>query len=118
MTPSDTGPPDIPDEITAALETSSDDQLREIIHYAQQLLREPSPLTEALESREGEELVRMEDHGEFTIVVVERPNETGAARGPFAYRVQWEPDIDEAEGKFRWHYLGRVSGDSGGAGDD
>ena len=58
MTQSDTGPPeDIPEEITTALEASSDAQLRESIHYAQQLLCEHPPLTDAIESRAGEELV-------------------------------------------------------------
>jgi len=114
MIPSDTDPPDdIPEEITTVLEDSSDSQLREIIHYAQQLLREHPPLTDAIESREGEELVRMEDHGAYTHVVVERPDETGQARGPFAYMVVWEPGIDDEEGKYRWHYLGRVHGDVG-----
>jgi len=56
----------------------------------------------------------MEDHGAYTIVVVERPNETGEARGPFAYRVKWEPNIDEEGVRYRWHYLGKVHGDTGG----
>lgn len=113
MTAPDTDPPeDLPEEIIQALEASSDRQLREIIHYAQRLLREHPPLTDAIESREGEELVRINDHGAYTTVVVERPEETGEARGPFVYRVQWEPDIDDG-GKYRWHYLGRVNTEQG-----
>jgi hypothetical protein len=115
MTQPDTAlPDDIPEEITTALEASSDSQLREIIHYAQQFLREHPPLTDAIESRAGEELVRTEDHGAYTIVVVERPDETGEARGPFAYRVGWEHGIDD-DGKYRWHYLGKVYDADGGS---
>jgi len=96
MTPPDPNPPeDIPEDLSAALRDSDNSQLREIIHYAQQLLREQPSLTDAVESRPGEDLVRIEDHGAYTIVVVERPNETGEARGPFAYRIKWEPNIDE-----------------------
>jgi hypothetical protein len=118
MTSPDTGRPEtIPARIAETLEASSDGQLREIIHYAQRLLREHPPLTDALESREGEELVRMDDHGAYTHVVVERPEETGQARGPFAYMVTWEPTTDE-EGQYKWHYLGRVYRDAGGDRND
>lgn len=111
----ETNPPEsVPAEVTHALQGSSDSQLREIIHYAQQLLREHPPLTDAIESREGEELLRMEDHGAYTLVVVERPDETGEARGPFAYRVRWEPNTKGERGKYRWHYLGQVNAEPGG----
>jgi hypothetical protein len=115
MTQSDIEPPDdIPTDVAAALEGSSDGELRAVIHYAQRLLQGRPPLTDEIEARAGEDLVRVEDHGAYTIVVVERPDETGDARGPFAYRVDWAPDIDGGEGKYRWHYLGKVHGDSGG----
>ncbi|MDV7350618.1 hypothetical protein R3751_12630 [Halorubrum distributum] len=111
MTSSDTDrPEDIADEVLAALEASDDTQLREIIHYAQRLLREQPALTDAIESRAEEELLHTEDHGDYTIAVVERPNETGSARGPFAYRVAWDPARDDGNGQYRWHYLGRVHG--------
>jgi len=113
MTPSEIDPPeDVPEEIAAALEESNDRQLREIIHYAQQRLQEHPPITEAIEAREGEELVRTEDHGDYTLVVVERPDAPAEARGPFAYRVKWKPNIEgeEGEGKYQWHYLGKVHG--------
>lgn len=117
MIPSDIDPPEaVPEELTNALEESSDSQLREIIHYAQQLLQEHPPLTEEIESREGEELVRMEDHGDYTLVIVERPDAKDDAQGPFAYRVRWEPNVDDedGEGRYRWHYLGKVNVDAGG----
>lgn len=114
MTPSNIKPSGaLPEELTAALVESSDRQLREVIHYAQQLLSDHPPLTDAIEAREGEKLIRIDDQGAYTIVIVERPDATGEARGPFAYRVRWEPSIDEDDGRYRWHYLGRVQTDAG-----
>jgi len=107
-------PQNIPEEISSTLRTSSDGQLREIIHFAQQLLRDQPPLTDAVEARPGEELVRVADHGAYKIATVERPNESDEARGPFAYRVKWEPNIDTPGGKYKWHYLGQVHDKSGG----
>ncbi|WP_415380432.1 hypothetical protein [Halosimplex sp. TS25] len=113
MTTSDTDPPeDVPEEIATALQASSDSQLRDIIHYAQRLLRDLPPVTDAIKSREGEELVRTEDHGAYTLVVVERSDEAGEGNGRFAYHVRWEPDFDDGAGKYRWHYLGRVNTES------
>lgn len=110
---SDIDPPDeIPTEVLQILEESDDSQLREIIHYAQQLLRDHPSLTEAVEAREGEDLVRINDHGAYTTVIVERPDETGEARGPFSYRVKWEPNSDGDGGSYKWHYLGRVVGEA------
>lgn len=106
--PTDDPPDDLPPEIVEALEGSTDEQLREIIHYAQQLVREHRPLTDDIEPREGEEILEVVEHGSYTTVVVERPEESGEARGPFAYRVEWEPGFEDAEGQFRWHYLGKV----------
>lgn len=103
---------EIPDACVHILEESTDTQLREIIDYAQKLLRDKPSLTDAIESREGEELVRIEDHGAYTLVIAERANETGAARGPFAYRVRWEPEMDDEGGQYKWHYLGRVYNES------
>lgn len=115
MTSANIDPPEnVPATVATALEESSDDQLREIIHYAQQLLAEHPPLTDAIESREGEELLHVEDHDAYTLAIVERPEQTGDARGPFAYRVKWEPGLDDENGQYRWHYLGRVYDESGG----
>ena len=114
MASSQTDPPeDVPEELIGVLTDSADSQLREIISYAQQLLREHPPITDAVESRRGEELVRVEDHDAYTIAIVARPDEPGEARGPFAYRVKWEPGIDDGEGRYRWHYLGKVFDDPG-----
>lgn len=119
MTPTRTDTPEsIPSEVADTLRGCSDDQLRGIIHYAQQLLREHPGLTDAIEARAAEDILRKEDHGSYTLVVVERPDETGEARGPFAYRVKWEPDVDGEAGKYRWHYLGKVYGEAAGEGRD
>jgi len=109
MTVPDAEPPEnVPEAVVTAVQSSSDSQLRDIIRYAQQVLYEHPPLTEAIESRESERLVRIEDHGAYTVVIVERPDETGEGRGPFAYRVQWEPGMEGNDGRYRWHYLGKV----------
>ncbi|MDH5020574.1 hypothetical protein [Halobacterium rubrum] len=115
MTGPDTDPADdVPAQVRAALEDCSDRELRAVVGYVRHRLEAKPSLTDAIEAREGEELVRTEDHDGYTIVVVERPDETGAERGPFAYRVQWEPDVaGESAGKYRWHYLGTVQGGGG-----
>ena len=109
MTLSESNPlEDVSEEVTTVLENSTDDQLREAINYAQQLLREHPLITDAVESRCGEELVCVKDHGAYTVATVVRPGETGEARGPFAYRVKCEPNIDDEGGRYKWHYLGKV----------
>ena len=114
MASSQTDPPeDVPEELIAVLQNSADSQLRETINYARQLLSEHPPITDAVESRHGEELVRVTDHGVYTIAIVVCPDEPDEARGPFAYRVKWEPGIDDGEGRYKWHYLGKVSDDPG-----
>lgn len=119
MTSSDTDPlDDLSEGLITAIEDRSDRELRVIIDYAQQLLREHPPITDVIESRPGEQLVRVEDHGAYTIAVVGRPDETGEACDPFAYRVRWEPLIDDEGGRYKWHYLGKVNEDSGGDSND
>lgn len=99
---------DLPESLVRQLEDCSDRELRGVVHHAQRLLRERRPSTVDVEPRPGEKLVRVDDLGNFTIVVVERPDESGAARGPFAYRVTYEPAVEGGEGALEWHYLGRV----------
>lgn len=99
---------DLPESLLRQLEQCTGRELRSVVHYAQRLLRERRPSTSDVEPRPGEEVVRTADLGAYTIVVVERPDESGAARGPFAYRVAHEPDVDDGEGALEWHYLGRV----------
>jgi len=98
--------------IREALETGEDSQLREIVDYARQRLEDRPPLTDVIESRDNEELVRIADEGSYTTVIVKRPEETGDRRGPFAYMVQWEPHVSD-DGKYKWHYLGRVLDEEG-----
>lgn len=106
-------PDDVPEEVVRIFDASDGRQLRAVIDYAQRLLEAHRSRTDEIEPRDGEELVRVDDHGGYSNVVVERPDETGEARGPFAYRVQWEPDVDGGDGHYQWHYLGRVADDTG-----
>lgn len=114
MTTPDIEPPDdLPAPIATALRESHDDQLRAVIHFAQELLWQQPPLTDSLEAREGERIVSTEKQDAYTSVVVEKEDAIGTDGDRFAYRVQWEPSVDGDEGRYRWHYLGRVD-DSGG----
>ncbi|WP_244605393.1 hypothetical protein [Halorhabdus rudnickae] len=79
---------ELDETIQQALETSADSELGELIDYARHRLEARPPLTDVVEARENEELVRIDDHGSYSTVVVERPAEVGGARGPFAYMVQ------------------------------
>jgi len=98
MASSQTDPPeDVPEELIAVLQNSADSQLREIINYAQQLLSEHPPITDAVELH---------------------PDEPDEARRPFAYRVKWKPNIEDEGGRYRWHYLGKVHDDSGDGRND
>lgn len=111
MTRSDEGSEpgvDLPQDILDELERSDDRQLREIIHYAQDLLHQRQDPTTELEPRQGEEILRTDDHGTYTIVIAKRTDVTGSEQGPYAYRVRYEPGIDDEDGQFKWHYLGRV----------
>ena len=103
---------DLQEAIVDALETGDDGQLRELVRDARQRLDDRPSLTDVVESRDNEELVRIDEKGPYTTVIVERPEETGEARGPFAYIVQWEPHVGE-DGKYKWHYLGRVFDEEG-----
>lgn len=115
MTSTAIDPPEgVPSEVIGAFDDCDDDQLRGVIHYAQQLLRDQPSLTDSIESREDEDLVRVEDHGDYTFAVVERAEGADRSGGRFAYRVRWEPDAGDG-GKYRWHYLGRVTTELGGA---
>lgn len=98
---------EIDEAVENVLKTNDDGELRQLVTDARNRLEGRPPLTDVIEARENEELVRMEDEGPYTTVIVERPDETGEARGPFAYMVQWEPHVDD-DGKYKWHYLGRV----------
>jgi hypothetical protein len=119
MTPPEPSPPaNVPEELAAVLRRCDGPQLRAVVDYARQRLHDRPPIPDAVESRHGEELVRVDDHGAYTVAVVERTGETGESRGRVAYRVKWEPDVSDEEGRYRWHYLGTVCGDADGGRND
>lgn len=93
--------------IASELEQCSDGQLHAIIDRAQELLHRRHDPTAELDARPGEEILRVDDEGDYTIVVVERQEES--ERGPYLYRVTYEPDVEGGQGQFRWWYLGRVA---------
>lgn len=114
MTPSNIDSPDgNPTDGAETIDGCSERDLREVFHYAQQLLGGRLSLTAAIEARPGEDLVRVEDYDAYTIAVVKRPDEAGDACLQFAYRVKWGPNIDSGTGTYRWHYLGKVLDESG-----
>lgn len=97
------------ERIIDELEQSTDRDLRAVIQYAQNLLHQRHDVTPELAAREGEEILRMTDHGPYTLVVVKRTDETGPDQGPFLYRVTTESGIDPDDDEtVRWQYLGRV----------
>lgn len=102
---------DLDGTIRQALASSDEDRLREIVRYARHRLADRPALTDVIEARDNEELVRIDEAESYTTVVVERSDESGAARGRFAYMVQWEPHVED-DGKYKWHYLGRVLDES------
>lgn len=97
----------LPESIASELEQCSEGQLHSIIDRAQELLHQRHDPTSELEARHGEEIIRVDDEGEYTLVVVERTEEPD--QGPFIYRVTYEPDVEGGQGRFRWWYLGRVA---------
>lgn len=101
-------PDDLPELLITELEQSSDEQLRTIIHYAQDLLRQRKGKTQEIEPREGEEIIRKDDHGSYTLVIVKNTQPPKSDQGLFAYRVQYEYGPENEEGRYRWHYLGPV----------
>jgi len=105
---------EVPRVVAETLEGLDDRELRAVVHYAQELLGSQSSTTPEIEARPGEELVHVSDEDGYTFVVVEREGATAGVETRVAYRVTWEPDVGEGDGRYRWHYLGSVEDDPGG----
>lgn len=105
-------PDDVPETIDADLERSGDARLGAIVHYAHRPLRAQPPLIDELEALDGEEIGSIEDHGAYA-TVVESADVAGSDGARYAYRVQSEPGIEDEDGQYRWHCLGRI-GTAGG----
>lgn len=97
---------DLPETIVTELDQCSDQQLRDVITYAQQLLKQRHDPTVEIEPRhENEEIVSIEDKEGDTLVIVERKEEPMER---VVYHVSYEPDPDGGEGEYHWRYLGPV----------
>ena len=74
-------PPEaVPEERIAVRNNSADSQFWEIIKHAQRLPSEYSPITDAVESHQGELLVRAKDHCVYTIAIVVSDHEETEGR--------------------------------------
>ncbi|MFB6353170.1 MAG: hypothetical protein ABEJ92_03700 [Halobacteriales archaeon] len=102
-------PADLPADIAEALEAHASDahDLQEAAIYAQELLNALHEPVLAIEAREGEEVLRVVDHGEYT-EVVKRP--LGAAQA-YRYHVRREPR-PEGDDRLRWVPIDRVDPDA------
>lgn len=99
-------PVDLPTDLRNALEAHASDphELRETIVYAQELLNAlPEPGT-TIEPREGEEIVRIEEHPGYTEVVKQFEGRDEA----YLYHVIPEPQPDGDE-HLHWSLIGRMS---------
>lgn len=99
--------PELPDSLVEKLDRCSDEQLQEVVKYAQrQLKRRHAPTREIEPRHEHEEIVSVEDRGGYFFVVVE---EDSTPEGPIAYHVSYEPDPDGVDGRYHWRFLGPVT---------
>lgn len=109
----DPSPPSgLPEEVVEKVATLSTTQLRELIEFAESRLKyREAPLSERIEPREGEEIVRMKDYGHYAVVVKRNKEETdrGApSEPPHVYVVTVEPE-PEGGHHLHWEDIGRVN---------
>lgn len=103
-------PLDLPTEFVAQIEALDPHQLRETIVYAQQLFAVREHPANNIEPLPGEEIVRIEDHGEYTEVVKRQSCPEGCDRcphGPYLYHVTTERHPD-GETSLHWQFIGQV----------
>lgn len=106
-------PSTLPDDIVEAIDNLNEAQLRAVIDYAQDRMRFVHPsVTEQIEAREGEEIVRIEERNGYTEVVKRQPCAEGCTNcphGPYLYHVNEEQRPD-GSAHLHWTYLGRIQG--------
>lgn len=96
----------LPERIVAELDRCSDEQLKQVVRYAQRRLeRRHDPSTEIEPRHENEEIVSIEEKDGYTLVVVE---EEDGFDERISYHVRYEPDPDGEGGRYHWRYLGPV----------
>jgi len=104
-------PTELRAEAVALIDDLSEAELRATIEYARDRLQFVHPeVTEQIEARDGEEIVRIEDRGAYTEVVKRQPCATGCdecPHEPILYHVTEERQLDGTT-DLHWTYLGRV----------
>lgn len=97
---------DLPESIVTELDRCSDDQLRDVIRYAQKRLeRHHDPSTEIEPRHENEEIVSVEEKDGYMLVVVDEDDEFDEL---ISYHVTYEPHPTDERGEYHWRYLGPV----------
>lgn len=100
-------PPSLVDE----LDELSLQQLREVVHYAQNQLRaRHEPVSDQIEAAPGEEIVSVEEGPEYTEVVKREPcgeNCPDCPHGPYLYHVYEETQPD-GSASLHWVFLGHL----------
>jgi len=101
----------LPDDVVEHIDDLDEAQLRAVIDYAQDRIRFVHPdVTEQIEAREGEEIVRIEERNGYTEVVKRQPCAEGCdncPHGPYLYHVREERRPDGST-SLHWTYLGRI----------
>ena len=108
-------PPDaLPATVVEMIGQLDDAELQALIDYAQEWYEYAHlSLSDQIEAASGEEIIRIEEYPEYTLVVKRQPcgmDCDDCPHGPFLYHVQEEPRL-EGEPKLRWRYLGEVTED-------
>lgn len=109
-TGSPTVPSDVPAGVAERLAELDEGQLRQTAEYVQELLNDRQPVSADIETREGEELVRVTEHDGYTAVVKRQPCSSGCddcLHGPYLYHVRREDGPRDDE-NLHWSYIGRV----------
>ncbi|WP_157972416.1 hypothetical protein [Saliphagus sp. LR7] len=115
MTEKDTEPAPpgaLPATVIEMVNQLDDKELQTLIDYAQERYEYAHPsLSDQIEAASGEEIVRIEEYPEYTLVVKRQPcgkDCDECPHGPFLYHVQEEPRF-EGGTRLRWRYLGEVN---------
>lgn len=106
-----TPPDELPEQVVEAVTSLSSAQLRKLIEFAQSRLRiTESSISELIEPKENEEIVRIKDYGYYCVVVKRKTGETdqeAASEPPHAYVVTIEPEREGGH-HLHWEDIGRV----------